>query len=95
MQSSRYLTKELKQDIFTKHGFEKSKTDTGSPEAQIALFTERINHVTQHLKSNPKDHSSRLGLLKLVGKRKSLLNYLYKKDITRYRAIIAELELRK
>lgn len=95
MRSLRYLTKEGKQDIFAKHGFEKAKTDTGSPEAQIALFTERINHVTQHLKGNPKDHSSRLGLLKLVGKRKSLLNYLYKKDITRYRAIIAELELRK
>jgi small subunit ribosomal protein S15 len=95
MRYLRYLPKEKKQEIFEKHGFEKSKTDTGSPEAQIALFTQRINHVTEHLKNNPKDHSSRLGLLKLVGKRKSLLNYLYKKDINRYRAIIAELELRK
>jgi small subunit ribosomal protein S15 len=95
MRNTRFLTKEKKQEIFEKHGFEKSKSDTGSPEAQIALFTQRINHITGHLKANKKDHSSRLGLLKLVGKRKSLLNYLFKKDITRYRAILADLELRK
>lgn len=95
MRNTRFLTKEKKQEIFEKHGFEKSKSDTGSPEAQIALFTQRINHITEHLKVNKKDHSSRLGLLKLVGKRKSLLNYLFKKDITRYRAILADLELRK
>lgn len=95
MRNVRFLTKEKKQEIFEKHSFEKSKSDTGSPEAQIALFTQRINHITEHLKVNKKDHSSRLGLLKLVGKRKSLLNYLFKKDITRYRAILADLELRK
>lgn len=90
-----YLTKEKKQEIFEQFGKLKSKGDTGSPEAQIALFSNRINHLTEHLKSNKKDHSTRLGLLKLVGKRRSLLNYLQKKDIERYRSIIAELKLRK
>ncbi len=90
-----YLTTEIKQDIFERQGKEKSKTDTGSPESQIALFTHRINHLTQHLKSNKKDYSSQLGLLRLVGKRRRLLNYLQKKEIERYRAIIAELKLRK
>lgn len=90
-----YLTKESKTEIFENHGRVKSKTDTGSAESQIALFTFRINHLTEHLKKNKKDHSTRLGLLKLVGKRRRLLDYLYKKDITRYRAIIAELKLRK
>jgi small subunit ribosomal protein S15 len=89
------LTKERKQEIFEKHGTAKSKTDTGSAESQIALFTHRINHLTDHLKSNRKDHSSRLGLLKLVGKRRKLLEYLQNNDIERYRAIIAELKLRK
>ncbi len=90
-----YLSSEKKQELFENHGRLKAKTDTGSPESQIALFTFRINHLTEHLKSNKKDHSSRLGLLKLVGKRRSLLDYLYKVDIERYRAIIAELNLRK
>ena len=90
-----YLTTEIKQDIFERQGKEKSKTDTGSPESQIALFTHRINHLTQHLKSNKKDYASQLGLLRLVGKRRRLLNYLQKKEIERYRAIIAELKLRK
>lgn len=90
-----YLTKEKKQEVFEKYGKLKTKGDTGSPEAQIALFTTRINHLTEHLKENHKDHSTRLGLLKLVGKRRSLLNYLLKNDIERYRAIIAELKLRK
>ena len=90
-----YLTTEIKQDIFERQGKEKSKTDTGSPESQIALFTHRINHLTQHLKSNKKDYSSQLGLLRLVGKRRRLLNYLQKTGIDRYRAIIAELKLRK
>lgn len=90
-----YLTSEKKQELFQNHGRLKSVTDTGSPESQIALFTHRIQHLTQHLKSNKKDHSSRLGLLKLVGKRRSLLDYLHKKDIERYRAIIAELGIRK
>jgi small subunit ribosomal protein S15 len=90
-----YLSSEKKQELFENHGRLKSKTDTGSPESQIALFTHRIQHLTEHLKTNKKDHSSRLGLLKLVGKRRSLLDYLYKRDIERYRAIIAELGLRK
>ena len=90
-----YLTKEKKQELFENHGRQKSKNDTGSPEAQIALFTHRINHLTQHLKANKKDHSTRLGLLRLVGKRRKLLNYLQNKDIERYRAIISELQIRK
>lgn len=90
-----YLTKEKKQEIFEKQGIHKSKTDSGSPESQIALFTFRINHLTQHLKLNKKDYSTRLGLLKLVGKRRRLLDYLHKNDIERYRAIISELKLRR
>ena len=90
-----YLTSEKKEELFENHGRLKSKSDTGSPESQIALFTFRINHLTQHLKSNKKDHSSRRGLMKMVGKRRRLLDYLYKNDIERYRAIIAELKLRK
>ena len=69
--------------------------DTGTSESQIALFTYRINHLTDHLKVNKKDHSTRLGLLKLVGKRRRLLDFLYKNEIERYRAIIAKLNLRK
>ncbi|HCA06950.1 MULTISPECIES: 30S ribosomal protein S15 [Chryseobacterium] len=88
-----YLTTEKKQEIFSKHG--KSATDTGSAEGQIALFTFRINHLSQHLKSNRHDFNTERSLVKLVGKRKSLLDYLKNKDIARYRAIIAELGLRK
>ncbi len=69
--------------------------DTGSPEVQIALLTERINHLNEHLKLHKKDHHSRRGLLKMVGQRRGLLNYLKDKDIERYRAIIASLNLRK
>lgn len=90
-----YLTTEFKQDIFEKHGHAKSTTDTGSAESQIALFTHRISHLTAHLQTNKKDHATRLGLLKLVGKRRRLLDYLYKTEIGRYRAIIAELKIRK
>jgi len=90
-----YLTPEKKQELFQNHGRLKSVTDTGSPESQIALFTHRIQHLTAHLKSNKKDHSTRLGLMKLVGKRRSLLDYLHKREIERYRAIIAELGIRK
>ena len=88
-----YLTKEVKAELFAKHG--KSAQDTGSAEGQIALFTFRINHLSQHLKSNHKDYASERSLVKLVGKRKRLLDYLKKKDINRYRAIIAELGIRK
>ena len=88
-----YLTKEVKAELFAKHG--KSAQDTGSAEGQIALFTFRINHLSQHLKSNHKDYATERSLVKLVGKRKRLLDYLRKKDINRYRAIIAELGIRK
>mmetsp|Transcript_17682 Transcript_17682/g.57811 ORF Transcript_17682/g.57811 Transcript_17682/m.57811 type:complete len:90 (-) Transcript_17682:14-283(-) len=88
-----YLTKEVKEEIFAKHG--KSATDTGSSEGQIALFTHRINHLTGHLKKNRKDYNTERSLVKLVGKRRSLLDYLKKTDITRYRAIVKELGLRK
>jgi small subunit ribosomal protein S15 len=90
-----YLTVETKKDLFTKHGHTKSAVDTGSPESQIALFTHRIAHLTKHLKSNKKDFATQMGLMKLVGKRKRLLNYLQQNDITRYRAILADLDLRK
>lgn len=90
-----YLNTEIKQDLFAKHGFGKKKTESGSPESQIALFTHRINHLTEHLKVNKKDYSTQQGLMKLVGKRKKLLNYLQQTDISRYRAILADLELRK
>ncbi len=90
-----YLSKEKKEEIFENHGRLNKKTDTGSPEAQIALFTFRINHLTDHLKKNKKDHSTQQGLLRLVGKRRKLLNYLQKIDIERYRSIIEELKLRK
>lgn len=88
-----YLTTEKKQEIFKKHG--KSETDTGSPEGQVALFTYRINHLTGHLKQNRKDFATEKALVDLVGKRRRILAYLKKKDIERYRAIIAELGIRK
>lgn len=90
-----YLTTEKKQEIFQAKGFNGKSEDTGSPESQIALFTFRISHLTEHLKVHKHDYSTRMGLLKLVGKRRKLLNYLLKKDIERYRAIIAELGIRK
>ena len=88
-----YLTSEVKKEIFKKHG--KSDKDTGSAEGQIALFTHRIEHLTQHLKKNHKDFNTERSLVKLVGKRRALLDYLMKKDIMRYRAIVKELGLRK
>ena len=88
-----YLTKEVKEKIFEKHG--KGANDTGSTEGQIALFTHRINHLTNHLKKNRKDYNTERSLVKLVGKRRALLDYLAKKDIMRYRAIVKELGLRK
>jgi len=88
-----YLTKESKEEIFKKHG--KDAKNTGSAEGQIALFTARINHLTEHLKKNRKDYNTERSLVKLVGKRRSLLDYLTKKDILRYRAIVKELGLRK
>lgn len=90
---SMYLDIKEKAEIFKKHG--KSETDTGSAEGQIALFTYRIEHLTGHLKRNHKDYNTERSLVKLVGKRRSLLDYLMKKDVLRYRAIVAELKLRK
>jgi small subunit ribosomal protein S15 len=88
-----YLTNEKKEEIFGQYG--KDKVDTGSAESQIALFTYRINHLTEHLKRNRKDFETQRSLLKLVGKRRKLLNYLIKDDIFRYRDIIAKLGIRK
>ncbi|GAA0735014.1 30S ribosomal protein S15 [Clostridium oceanicum] len=87
------MNKAKKQEIMTKHA--RHEGDTGSPEVQIALLTERINHLNSHLKMHKKDHHSRRGLLMMVGKRRGLLNYLINTDIHRYRAIIKELGLRK
>ena len=87
-----YLSKEYKADIFKK--FAESETNTGSAEGQVALFTHRIAHLTEHLKKNRKDFSTQLALQKLVGKRRALLAYLFKKDVNRYRAIIKSLGLR-
>ena len=87
------LTKEVKADSFAKHGG--AASNTGSAEGQIALFSHRISHLTEHLKRNRKDYNTERALVKLVGKRRSLLDYLKNKDINRYRAIIKELGLRK
>lgn len=88
-----YLTQETKAGIFKKFGG--SETNTGSTEGQIALFTHRINHLTEHLKRNQKDYNTERSLVKLVGKRRSLLDYLKKKDIEKYRSLIKELNIRK
>lgn len=87
------MTKDRKQELIAKYG--RGTNDTGSPEVQIALLTERINHLTDHLRTHQKDHHSRRGLLMMVGKRRGLLDYLIKTDIERYRAIIADLGIRK
>ena len=88
-----YLDSEKKQEIFAKYG--KSNTDTGSPEAQIALFSYRISHLTEHLKLNKKDYNTERSLKILVGKRRRLLDYLIDVDIERYRTIIKDLGIRK
>ena len=87
------MDKAKKTEIIEKYKLHEG--DTGSPEVQIAILTERINHLNEHLKINKKDHHSRRGLLKMVGQRRGLLNYLKSKDIERYRALIASLNLRK
>ena len=87
-----YLMPEKKQELFEKYG--KSKTDTVSPESQVALFSYRIAHLTEHLKNNKKDYATRRSLLKLVGKRRRVLDYLKSVDIERYRAIVKEIGLR-
>ena len=88
-----YLDSNEKKEIFEKYG--KSNTDTGSAESQIALFSYRISHLTEHLKSNKKDYTTARALTKLVGKRRALLNYLKDRDIERYRAIVKVWGLRK
>jgi small subunit ribosomal protein S15 len=90
---STYLTPAKKQEVFKENG--KGKEDTGSAESQIALFTYRINHLTEHLKKNRKDFGTQQSLLKLVGKRRRLLDYLTRVDVFRYRDIIAKLGIRK
>ncbi|MBE6642663.1 MAG: 30S ribosomal protein S15 [Clostridia bacterium] len=87
------MLKEQKQQIIEANKLHDG--DTGSPEVQIAILTDRINTLTEHLKKNPNDHHSRRGLLKMVGRRRNLLGYLTKKDINRYRAIIEKLGIRK
>ena len=87
------MTKKKKKSIMDEYKLHES--DTGSPEVQIAMLTKRINHLTEHLKFHKKDHHSRRGLLKMVGQRRGLLNYLIDKDIERYRSIIAKLNIRK
>ena len=87
------MQKDMKAGIIEKYRLHDS--DTGSPEVQVAILTERINHLNEHLKTHKKDHHSRRGLLKMVGQRRGLLNYLMKVDIERYRAIIEKLGLRK
>ena len=88
-----YLDSTKKKDIFKKHG--SSEKDTGKSEGQIAIFTERINHLTAYLKDNKKDNNTKRSLVLLVGKRRRMLEYLKKKDIERYRAIVKTLNLRK
>ena len=87
------ITKEEKQAIMDEYAVKPG--DTGSPEVQVAVLTKRIQYLTEHLKEHKKDHHSRRGLLKMVGHRRRLLSYLYKKDITRYRELISRLNLRK
>ena len=87
------MTKERKQEIIKAFG--RTEQDTGSPEVQIALLTDRINHLTEHLKSHQKDHHSRRGMLMLIGRRRGLLNYLKAQDIDAYRALIEKLGIRR
>ena len=87
------LTKEAKQELITKHG--RNEADTGSTQVQIAMLTERINELTEHLRTHKHDHYCRRGLLTLVGRRRRFLNYLQKKDLEGYRALIKELGLRR
>ena len=87
------VTKEMKANLVAKFG--EGKNDTGRPEVQVALLTARINDLSPHFDKFPKDHHSRVGLLKIVGKRRRLLDYLHEKDVARYRKLIAELQIRK
>jgi small subunit ribosomal protein S15 len=93
MEENKMISKEKKTAIMTE--FARTPGDTGSPEVQVAVLTARIQELTEHLKSNPKDHHSRRGMLKMIGQRRGLLDYLQSKDIERYRALIEKLGLRK
>ena len=90
-----YLTSEVKAKLFAENSIQNAAVDTGSPESQIALFTYRINFLNEHLKTNKKDKSTKTGLLRLVGKRRRLLDYLKNNEIERYRSIIKKLGIRK
>ena len=87
------MTSERKQEVI--NAYKREENDTGSPEVQVALLTERINELTEHLKVHNKDNHSRRGLLKMVGKRRNLLNYLSKKDLNRYKELVEKLKIRK
>ncbi len=87
------MTKERKQELIKQFG--RDEKDTGSPEVQIAILTDRINHLTEHMKSHQKDHHSRRGMLMLIGRRRGLLDYLKSKDIEAYRALIDKLGIRR
>lgn len=87
------ISKEKKTELMTKYA--RTAGDTGSPEVQVAVLTERIRELTEHLKENPKDHHSRRGMYKMIGKRRGLLDYLKRKDIERYRTLIEQLGIRK
>ena len=87
------ITKEKKQELINKYA--RTEGDTGSPEVQVAILTERIRELTEHMKKNPKDYHSNRGLLKMVGKRRGLLDYLKKNDLEKYRKLIADLGIRK
>jgi small subunit ribosomal protein S15 len=93
MEEKNMISKEKKQELIQKYG--RKEGDTGSPEVQVAILTERIAELTAHLQANPKDHHSRRGLLKMVGQRRGLLEYLKSKDIEKYRQLIADLGIRK
>ena len=93
MEEEQMISKEKKQEIIREYG--RTENDTGSPEVQIAILTERIRELTEHLKENPKDHHSRRGLLKMVGQRRGLLAYYKDNDIDGYRELIAKLGIRK
>ena len=95
MNATNYLSNEDKKALFSAHSPKKESSDTGSVESQVALFSTRIKHLSTHLKTHKKDHSTRLNLLRMVGKRRKLLNYLSRKNVSRYRSLLEALSLRK
>ena len=95
MNQKQYLSQAKKKEIFQAYSLAKQATDTGSAESQVALYSHRISHLTEHLKRNKKDHATKLSLLRLVGKRRKLLQYISKRDLPRYKNLLAALNLRK